>query len=342
MEVTPSHRIVTLPDFRNLGVLLRTLVIAESANFLSLAAHAPDLLDAVTRVGAGALPYEVSLLAVVLLLFIVAPWVGRLPYRQGVWATVVVVALAAGGLELAFNSWMGIMPGVGPLKSATIGALLAALILGYFNWRQRVLSPALATARLMALQSRIRPHFLFNSLNTAVSLVRQDPRLAEQVLLDMADLFRALLADSRSLVPLADEVRLAEAYLQIEQLRLGERLRMHWNLEGAPMSADVPILVLQPLLENAVRYGVEPFAEGGDVHASIRVSSGMLEIEVINSVRGGTCAVPSGNRIALANIEERLGLHFDAEGVLRIATKDNMFVVRVSVPLRASRPHDRS
>ncbi|AYH45038.1 histidine kinase [Azoarcus sp. DN11] len=342
MDVTPSHRIVTLPDFRNLGVLLRTLVIAEAVNVLSLAAHAPDLLDAVTRVGAGALPYEASLLAVVLLLFVVSPWVGRLPYRQGVWAIVAVVALAAGGLELAFNSWTGITPGVGPLKSVTIGALLAALILGYFNWRQRVLSPALATARLMALQSRIRPHFLFNSLNTAVSLVRQDPRLAEQVLLDMADLFRALLADSRSLVPLGDEIRLAEAYLQIEQLRLGERLRMHWNLEGAPMSADVPILVLQPLLENAVRYGVEPFAQGGDVFVSIRVSSRMLEIEVVNSVLGGTCVVPSGNRIALANIEERLGLHFDAEGNLRIATKDDMFVVRVSVPLRVSAPLHRS
>lgn len=342
MEAAPSYRIVTLPDFRNLGVLLRTLVIAEAANFLSLAAHAPDLLDAVTRVGAGALPYEVSLLAVVLLLFLVSPWLGRLPYRQGVWVIVGVVALAAGGLELAFQSWAGITLGAGALKSVTVGGLLAALILGYFNWRQRVLSPALATARLMALQSRIRPHFLFNSLNTAVSLVRQDPRLAEQVLLDMADLFRALLADSRSLVPLADELRLAEAYLQIEQLRLGERLRMHWNREGAPTSANVPILVLQPLLENAVRYGVEPFAEGGDVYASIRVNSGMLEIEVINSVLGGTRSVPPGNRIALANIEERLGLHFDAEGSLHISTKDGMFVARASIPLRAPHASARS
>ncbi|NMF88928.1 sensor histidine kinase [Aromatoleum petrolei] len=336
MDNAPSHDVVTLPDFRNLGVLLRILVIAEAANLVTLAAHAPDAIEALKSVGGAALPFEFSLLAVALSLFLLSPLLARMPYRRGVCASVALAATVAGALDLAFHSWVGAVPWGAVLKSIAMAGLLAAMILGYFNWRQRVLSPALAKARLMALQSRIRPHFLFNSLNTAVSLVRQDPCLAEQVLLDMSDLFRALLKDSRSLVPLADEIRLAEAYLQIEQLRLGERLRVHWNREGAQAAVNVPILVLQPLLENAVRYGVEPFAAGGDVHVAIRVGGGELVIEVTNSICGGDMPVPSGNRIALANIEERLGLHFDAEGTLHISTRDNLFVVKVCVPFRGA------
>ncbi|WP_407279977.1 histidine kinase [Aromatoleum evansii] len=337
MDSPPSHDVVTLPDFRNLGVLLRILVIAEAANLVALAAHSPDVIEALKGIGGAALPFELALLAIVLLLFLFSPLLARIPYRRGVGAVVAVAAIVAGGLDLAFHAWVSVVPWGAVLKSAAIAGLLAGVILGYFNWRQRVLSPALAKARLIALQSRIRPHFLFNSLNTAVSLVRQDPRLAEQVLLDMSDLFRALLKDSRSLVPLADEIRLAEAYLQIEQLRLGERLRVHWDREGAPVSVNVPILVLQPLLENAVRYGVEPFSAGGDVHVSIRAGVSELVIEVTNSTCGGESPVPSGNRIALANIEERLGLYFDAEGTLHISARDNLFVVKVCVPLRGAR-----
>lgn len=337
-----SDRQMTLPDFRNLGVMLRILVIAEAANLLAFVAHAPEGFGALLTAANWGLLFETSALGVILVLFTLAPRLVQVPYQRGVWLVVGVTAAIALGFEIAMQTLLGGASIERGLKVAVLAALLAVLILGYFNWRQRVLSPALANARLMALQSRIRPHFLFNSLNTAISLVRQDPLLAEQVLLDMSDLFRALLADSRSLVPLADEIRLAEAYLQIEQLRLGERLRMHWDLAGAPLSAQVPILVLQPLLENAVRYGVEPIEQGGDVYVSIAVRSRELIIEVTNSVVGSALRVPSGNRIALANIEERLGLHFDAEGSLRVSTRGGAFVVKVCIPLPSSRSGDNA
>lgn len=325
-----------LPDFRNLGVMLRIIVIAEAANLLSLVAHAPEGISSLLVAANWGVLFEVSVLAIVLVLFMLSPWLASCPYRRGVWLVCGVSALTSGGLDAGIQGLGGGIAIASPFTSMVLATVMAALILMYFNWRQRVLSPALANARLMALQSRIRPHFLFNSLNTAVSLVRQDPRLAEQVLLDMSDLFRALLADSRSLVPLSDEIRLAEAYLQIEQLRLGERLRMHWALESAPLAVQVPVLVLQPLLENAVRYGVEPSADGGDVYVSIGGNSRELVIEVRNSVIGGDSPVPSGNRIALANIEERLALHFDAEGSMRISLKDKLFVVKVSMPRSTS------
>ena len=138
-------------------------------------------------------------------------------------------------------------------------------VLAYLRLHTKAYSPALAEARLQALQARIRPHFLFNSLNAVLSLIRRDPKRAERTLEDLADLFRALMSDGRSLVRLADEISLIERYAAIEQLRLGERLRMSWDLDNAPVDAMLPPLVLQPLLENAVYHGVEPGTGIGDV-----------------------------------------------------------------------------
>lgn len=324
---------VKLPDFRNLGVILRSLVIAEGVSLVALVAHAPDGLAALSRIADSGLLFESSLLLVLLLLFLLSPWLGRMPYRMGVWVVAGLAAVISAGLEAGLQRWAGITPTGGQLRAALLAALLSGLILAYFNWRQRVLSPALAEARLMALQARIRPHFLFNSLNTAISLVRQDPRLAEQVLLDMSDLFRASLAEKRLLAPLGDELALARSYLKIEQLRLGERLRVHWHCDGAPLDAAVPPMLLQPLLENAVHHGIERSAQGGDITVVIAERNKILRIEVRNSVVDSMNGLSSGNRIALANIGERLALHFDSEAQLRTLREDSQFIVQVRLPI---------
>ena len=327
-----TDRRAELPDFRNLGVMLRILVIAQAANLLSFAAHAPDGLAALLTVANWGLAFEVAALGIVLTLFLLAPWLGRIPYRRAFWLVVGLSALLAAG----FDAWMHaptseLALGRG-LKAAFMAALLAMLILTYFNWRQRILSPALAEARLMALQARIRPHFLFNSLNAAVSVVRDDPRLAERVLLDMCDLFRALLAEGRSLVPLEDEIRLARSYLEIESLRLGERLEVVWAVDEVSADTRVPVLLLQPLLENAVYHGIELRPEGGTISVRIGRKGRMLVIEVRNPINVAG-VVPAGNRIALANIRERLSLHFDAEALLHAAARGSEFVVSVTIPL---------
>ena len=135
--------------------------------------------------------------------------------------------------------------------------------------RAKAYSPALTEARLQALQARIRPHFLFNSLNAVLSLIRRDPKRAELALEDLADLFRVLMSDGRKFVRLADEIAVLERYASIEQLRLGERLRVAWDIDNAPQDALLPPLVLQPLLENAVYHGVEPGTEAGEVLVQI-------------------------------------------------------------------------
>ena len=167
------------------------------------------------------------------------------------------------------------------MRHLLLALCVYGVLLVYFGLRAKALSPAIAESRLQALQARIRPHFLFNSINAVLSLVRCDPKRAETALLDMADLFRVLMRDNRELVPLADEIELCRQYLELEKLRLSDRLQVEWHLNNMPGDALVPPLVLQPLLENAVYHGIEPsstpgvvsiniFCKGGDVHAILR------------------------------------------------------------------------
>jgi two-component system sensor histidine kinase AlgZ len=209
--------------------------------------------------------------------------------------------------------------------------LATGALLVYFDLRGRALSPAFTEARLQALQARIRPHFLFNSINAVLSLIRQDPKRAEAALEDMADLFRVLMADNRSLSPLAREVDLCRQYLELEQLRLGERLRIEWHVDKMPADALVPPLVLQPLLENAVYHGIEPRVEPGVVSINIYGARGQVHAVLRNPYRqeGGHHA---GNKMALANIRERLQLHFDAEATLDTRVGDETYQVHITIP----------
>ncbi len=324
-----------LPDFRNLGVLLRVLVVAEGLRLAVWWVQEPGWTAWWTGYLGQALLYEPALLTSVLLLFLLQPWFARTSYGRGVVAVIGVAALSAVGWHAGVTWGLGLALPVTAWHSATVAALVAGAVLFYFNWRHHRLSPALAEARVTALQSRIRPHFLFNSLNSVMALLRTQPRQAEVVLQDLADLYRALLSDARALVPLAQELQLAKAYVDIEAVRLGDRLRMHWLTDNAPRDALVPPLLLQPLLENAVRYGVEPTPGGADVTLEIYAEDDRLLIFVRNDLPpDGMSAVAGGNHMALGNIRERLELHFDAEAQLKRHTTEREHVVTVRIPRR--------
>lgn len=331
-----SAFVVGLPDFRNRGVLLRALVIAEGANLLAWFAHAERAsLDVLTTPAPNIL-FELSLLAVVLVLYVVAPWLGRLAYPLGGAAVVGIATAVPAGLDAVANIGFIAAQTPGPLKAGVIGGVLAAVLLMYFDWRQRVLAPSLVESRLMALQARIRPHFLFNCLNTAVAVLRERPQLAEKALLDLADLFRAALVDKGQLVPLADEVQLALAYLDIESLRLADRLRVVWNCEAPALESGVPSMLLQPLLENAVHHGVERCEQGGAIEVCIKERAGRLEIAVSNPLPqiDAGFVQQHGNRVALGNISERLALLFDAEAELKAEAAAGRFIVRIRLPFK--------
>jgi two-component system sensor histidine kinase AlgZ len=214
-----------------------------------------------------------------------------------------------------------------------IGAALALAMALWLQWREGQRTPADARARLAELQSRIRPHFLFNTLNSAVALVRTDPARAEGVLEDLAELFRAALADGGggSSVTLGSELELARRYLAIEQLRFGERLHLEWQLDASADGARLPPLVLQPLLENAVRHGIEPTERGGLIRVRTRARMGRAEITIDNTV--GDMPSRPGHGLALANVRERLRLLHDLDAQFEVQRADGRFRVKIAVPL---------
>ena len=321
-----------LPDFRNVGVIARILIAVNAAVLAGALFAAPDLTQALQRFVQAAALAEPLLLLVITILFAFSSLLSRLPYWGGFAAVVaLVVAIAAGYLSLVAE-WLE-HPGPGLLNTLALCALLALALLIYLRLLTKAHSPALAEARLQALQARIRPHFLFNSLNAVLALIRRDPQRAERSLEDLADLFRTLMSDARQFVRLADEISLLERYADIEQLRLGDRLRITWDLDSAPADALLPPLVLQPLLENAVYHGVEPGTGVSDVLVRItrrgdrvlaQIENPYLEKEVQRA----------GNRMALENIRERLQLFFDAEARIAIKAADGRYRVELEIPYK--------
>jgi two-component system sensor histidine kinase AlgZ len=188
------------------------------------------------------------------------------------------------------------------------------------------------------LQARIRPHFLFNSITAVLSLMRSEPRRAEAALEDLADLFRVLMRDNRELAPLADEVELCRQYLELEQLRLGDRLVIDWNVKSMPGDALVPPLVLQPLLENAVYHGIEPLTTQGVLSINIFLSRDEVHAILKNPYAANGARHQVGNRMALDNIRERLALHFDAEASLESRVTRDAYEVHIRMPYRTHKP----
>lgn len=328
-----AMRSAKLPDFRNLGICLRILIAVNLLGlFAALAASATlgEWLPEFTRWCAFIQPV---LLLSLLALYLLQPWLARLNPAGGYLVVLTLPALFSLLAHAIAISLLNInLPGH-PLRTVILAICIASITLLYLHLRQRALAPALAEARLQALQARIRPHFLFNSINAVLSIVRSDSKQAETALMDMADLFRVLMADNRELVPLAQELALCRQYLALEKLRLENRLNIDWQVENMPQDALIPPLVLQPLLENAVYHGIEPLSEGGTITIELSSTRNGLHIHLHNPYQPGS-RHHQGNRMALDNIRERLQLHFDAEASLNIVRNDDGYSVHIVIPYR--------
>ena len=319
-----------LPDFRNLGVTARALIGVNLLALIAVLLREPNWDNALDSFVVAAALFEPPLIASLTLFYLAAPWLLRLPYWSGCALVIVLVVAIAASTHALMGAFA---PGSLP-RMLVLAALAAAAVLGYLRLHVRAYSPALAEARLQALQARIRPHFLFNSLNAVLSLIRHDPRRAERTLEDLADLFRALMSDGRNLVRLADEINLIERYAAIEQLRLGDRLRMSWDLDHAPMDAMMPALVLQPLLENAVYHGVEPGTGIGDVLVRVARRGNRVLVRIENPWLQPGTGTRAGNHMALDNIRERLMLFFDEEARLDARVEGARYQVDIDIPYR--------
>jgi len=321
-----------LPDFRNLGVMARVLVAVNAVALVGALYETSGFAAAFERFMQVAAFLEPLLLVDLIALSALSTLLARLPYWPGALVVVALAMLLAGGYQALV---LALAPPAAPglERTLVLAALLAAALLAYFRLHTKAFSPALAEARLQALQARIRPHFLFNSLNAVLALIRRDPRRAERSLEDLADLFRTLMADARDFVRLADEIALLERYADIEQLRLGERLRVIWELDAAPSDALLPPMVLQPLLENAVYHGIEPGTEPGEILVRIE-RRGERVHAVIDNPHREQANQRAGNRMALDNIRERLALFFDAEARLETRAAGGRYRVEIEIPYR--------
>ena len=331
-SASAANTAARLPNFCNLGIMLRLVLVVNALMFAAAVVRSDagrELWGQFLLMSAVVQP---AIIVSLLLSCALHPLFIKLAYWQGV---SVIFALEA-SVGAALWWWLPqLLPFDEPMafwQFAFFLLFITTVVLLYFDLRSRALSPAFVEARLQALQARIRPHFLFNTINAVLSLIRAEPRRAERMLEDMAELFRVLMADNRKLTPLADEVELCRRYLEIEHIRLGDRLVVTWQTDNMPADTLVPPLILQPLVENAVYHGIEPLNGSGELKIAIERKGKQVLMRLTNPFQPDSAHV-SGNRMAIANIKERLQLHFDAEASLKTEIHGGTYAVTITLPI---------
>ena len=316
-------------DACHVGVVLRAVLFVEAVMAIGAMFGAPNPSEWLLRlaaVSAAALPATLCWLVVACALKTVLQ--RAQPAVQQAFGVVLGALVGLFGCGLANAAgFAGVPPWI---ASAATGAFLAGLLVIGLGLRAKARMPAEALSRLSQLQARIRPHFLFNTLNSAIALVREDPARAEAILEDLSDLFRHALMEPGDAVTLSDEINLARRYLEIEQVRFGDRLRIEWAVDPAAGSARMPPLVLQPLVENAVKHGVEPSEQGAQLRISTQRRGDTVVVKVTNTVPAGQGA--RGHGVAQANVRERLALLHDVQCKFQAILKDGVYQVRMEVP----------
>jgi two-component system sensor histidine kinase AlgZ len=337
-----------LPDFCSLGTVFRVVLGAELLAFMLVLGPGELTGDAWTDLGLLSLMVQwIALGSTSLLCLARRPMARQSVTAVTIYAFVialsVTLAVVVGAALLARSNGFNQIFTAGweqrtLLHAMGISTIVSVVTLRYFyvlhQWRLQVIAES--RARLQALQARIRPHFLFNSMNTIASLTRSDPGLAENVVLDLADLFRATLQEEGISTSLAKEFEIARRYLSIEQLRLGERLMVNWSLKGVPDDAQVPTLLLQPLLENAVYHGIEQLRQGGD----ITIHGWLQQARILLRIENPTPATRQdsqrkGLRMALENTRQRLRAAFGEEARMQANQKGDQYVVVLEFPYRS-------
>ena len=342
-EAQNSDSQVYLPDFCAAGAILVTLLVAELiAILLTLAAHtAPGtFLTELAKMSMYVLWLALLSAAV---LCRARFWVEKFgPVRAFVLSFLLLEALCLLLAEITFR--VTTIYGAAAIiddshamflfRTFAISSIIIALAMRYLyiasEWRRSIVLEA--QARISALQALIRPHFLFNSMNTIASLTRSDPARAEEAVEDLADLLRANLGGPKDHTTLKEELEVAAIYQRIEKLRLGDRLRVRWDIENLPMRAIIPSLTIQPLLENAIYHGIELLPDGGEVVVTGGKTGDHLHIKISNPVSSAHENKKDGNKMALANIRQRFEIAYGKKASVNIEETDELFSVQIIFP----------
>lgn len=303
----------TWQSFATLSLFVQWTVLLAAAGLCQLRAH----LGNWPRASAAALSY-VWVLAVTAVVSAVAQWLIGDFSHTGIWR---------------FDYWQ-------LLDNLLVSAVLGGIALRYFYLAQelRQRQRAELEARVQALQSRIRPHFLFNSMNSIASLIGSDPHAAESAIEDLATLFRATLSQVAVEVSMAEEIELCRRYLNIEQLRLGARLQLQWRIDELPDTLPIPGLCLQPLLENAIYHGIQTLPEGGCIGIDGEYKDGWVRLAVSNPLPAARARVHKGNRMALDNIARRLQALYGEDAGVAAEQDQHNYIARLFYRVSESAP----
>ncbi len=350
-----------LPDLcRNASLLMLILVAQLSALVATLLTGGLLHFDWVS-LGLNSLFVQWIALFSAFVLCRCRPWLARQPERRGLllawlvaplvtWFSGVLVERVYGGAA----TWADAVLADRVLRNTVVAGILAGLVFRYLQLQALLMVRRQSELRhqIQALHSRIKPHFLFNSMNSIASLIAIDPERAEEAVEDLAELFRASLADTGTLVPLERELDLCRRYVRIEQLRMGERLQMHWHARPLPPGIRIPQLTLQPLLENAIVHGIQPLPEGGAIHVHLGHAHGIFEMRIDNPLPpAGSGTYPTdrvsdpdksngetgaGNRMAIGNIRDRLGALYGERAKLTAYVEDKRYITHVTYPFEPS------
>ena len=334
---------VFLPDFCASGTILIVVLVAELlAILLTLAAYTQPgtFLTELAKMSLYVLWLALLSTAV---LCLARTWIEKLgPSRAFIICFLILMALCLALAEIAYQ--LTVIFGAAViiddthggflLRTFAISAIVIALAMRYLyvssEWRRSIVLEA--QARVSALQALIRPHFLFNSMNTIASLTRSNPAQAEEAVEDLADLLRANLGGPKDRTTLKEELEVAAIYQRIEKLRLRERLRVRWDIQDLPMRALIPSLTIQPLLENAIYHGIELLPDGGEVLVSGVQEGDTLSIEVSNPVATSTESRKKGNKMALSNIRQRFELAYGQRASVAVDETPDRYSVQLTFP----------
>lgn len=335
-----------LPNFCRLPMVFGVILTAQLLAIVLTLASGDPLPGFWEHLGVLSLYVQAITLTSAGLLCLARPVLVRLGDRHAAVLTWVLMLAVSAFMSLSASALVppslqaDLFPPEGPggllLRSLGISAVVSALLMRYlylhFLWRQQI--EAEAEARFEKLQARIRPHFLFNSMNTIANLTRTNPRLAEEMVEDLADLFRASLAEASRVSTLADELELAHRFLNIEKQRLGERLNVQWDIEGLPGDAGLPPLILQPLVENAIYHGIQPSRRPGLIRISGRYRQGEIKLIIDNTLpeRPNENRHTTGNKMALNNVRQRLAAMFPGVGQVSVSHTEQAYQVSLRFP----------
>jgi len=336
-----------LPDMCSIRILLLVIIVAELLAFIITLA-ASDMGKVWLDLGLISLFVQWVALSSVLALCLSQPLLARTDNtRAGMISFLIINIITLLVSEIAFTYIA--LPNVGQgseahieflLRNLGISVIVSILILRYFylQYQSSKSIHAENVSRIEALQARIRPHFLFNSMNIIASLTRSDPKLAEQAVGDLSQVFRASLSDTNKQIPLNEEISICESYLKIEMLRLGERLQVDWQIDGQAEQDMIPPLLLQPLIENAVIHGIEPLPQGGTIviNAQHIEDKKVLSLQVSNPCDESNekCrSSNSGNQLAHKNIIARLEALYEGSSHLQIVKERNQYTAMIDIPI---------